>query len=614
MSDVRTCRICGKVLTQTGERGRPRNVCRGCRDTRPRGQRHRGRANTPPVTPPVRQPWDSDAEIELLRELCRRDFWTFFLLAFGAGSNPKGQRWIDEAIHKPLADWFQGHVLKWHEARVAGEGYQLHLAVVVHRELGKTTLITRAGQAWLHVLDPEMSTYTGAEGRALSSKMLNAIKAVLDGSDPHALFSRLYGNWSTGARTWTGVEVVHAARRNTSRQDPSFGTFAVETSIVGSHPDAIFYDDPISYDRLQSDSNWLSTVNSQVSSLIPVIQSDGLVVWPGTRYDDEDHYGIAFSTDGVASVEGMETDSITPTEDGVWHVYFLSGRDKDGKPSTPKVWPERRLKDYQRTDPIRYAAQVLNNPSLSELNPITREQLRQCVIPAKEVPWSALTFGIVTDLALWDGGKQANKDETVYEVWGYSRGGSGDVYFIEGYGSPTWRAEDFAKRLVATVQRYRSQGRRIKGITAEIAMAGVKGAWPIALRSYFHDANESMPPFYEIHRHSTKKELRLGAATSYWVDGHVRLVEGAPGMERLIEQMSRIGQYRVNPRIKIDWADAAADAFVPELYNVMRKAGQSVAPWHPGATGIAIAGLKESDFSNGSDQEWLASNPRPPLR
>jgi hypothetical protein len=340
---------------------------------------------------------------------------------------------------------------------------------------------------------------------------------------------------------------------------------------------------------------------------------NGFVVH-NTRYDDEDHFGIAFSADGVKSLEGIETDSISPSEDGRWNVYFLAGRDKDGVPTTPKVWPDRRMKDYQRTDPIRYAAQVLNNPSLSELNPITREQLRQCIIPAKEVPWSALTFGITTDLALWDGSKQANKDETVYIVWGYSRGGSGDIYFIEGYGSPTWRAEDFAKRLVATVQRYRTQGRRIKGITAEVAMAGVKGAWPIALRSYFHDANESMPPFFEIHRHSTKKELRLGAATSYWVDGHVRLVEGAPGMERLIEQMSRIGQYRVNPRIKIDWADAAADAFVPELYNVMRKAGQSVAPWHPGATGIAIAGLREEDFSDGPDQEWLQTVPRPPLR
>ena len=597
------CRICGKSMPPRSDRpGRPRTTCEAC-----------SRVRRKPL-PPTERSWDSDAEIELLRELCRRDFWTFFLLAFGAGSNPKGQRWIDEAIHKPLADWFQGHVMKWHEARSIGEGYQLHLAVVVHRELGKTTLITRAGQAWLHVLDPEMSTYTGAEGRALSSKMLNAIKAVLDGSDPHALFSRLYGNWSTGARTWTGTEVVHAARRNTSRQDPSLGTFAVETSIVGSHPDAIFYDDPISYDRLQSDSNWLATVNSQVSSLIPVIQSDGLVVWVGTRYDDEDHFGIAFSADGVKSLEGIETDSISPSEDGRWNVYFLAGRDKDGVPTTPKVWPDRRMKDYQRTDPIRYAAQVLNNPSLSELNPITREQLRQCIIPAKEVPWSALTFGITTDLALWDGSKQANKDETVYIVWGYSRGGSGDIYFIEGYGSPTWRAEDFAKRLVATVQRYRTQGRRIKGITAEVAMAGVKGAWPIALRSYFHDVNESMPPFFEIHRHSTKKELRLGAATSYWVDGHVRLVEGAPGMERLIEQMSRIGQYRVNPRIKIDWADAAADAFVPELYNVMRKAGQSVAPWHPGATGIAIAGLREEDFSDGPDQEWLQTVPRPPLK
>ena len=256
----------------------------------------------------------------------------------------------------------------------------------------------------------------------------------------------------------------------------------------------------------------------------------------------------------------------------------------------------------------------MNDPSLSELNPITRDQLRQCLISPQQVPWSALRFAITTDLALWDGGKQSNKDETVYLVWGYPRNGSGDVYFIEGYGSPTWRAEDFAKRLISTVQRYRTQNRKVFAITAEVAMAGTKGAWPMALRSQFHDASEPMPTFHEIHRHSAKKELRLGAATTYWVDGHVRLVEGSPGVERLIEQMSRIGQYRVNPRIKIDWADAAADAFVPELYVPMRRVGKSSAPWLPGASSLPVEGLNEDDFRSGPDQEWLNAVPRPPLR
>ena len=210
--------------------------------------------------PRLKAGWDGPAEMELMRHFCRTDFWTFFLYAFGAGTNPKGQRWIDPEVHEPLARWFQKHVEEWEGWRRDGVNRQKKLAVVVHREIGKTTLITRAGQLWLHLRDPEIATATGSEKVELASKMMEAMKAVLDGSDGHALWTRLFGDWSSAARKWTGKEVVHAGRRNTSRQDPSFIVFGVETSITGSHPDAIFYDDPISYERLTSDSNWLGAV------------------------------------------------------------------------------------------------------------------------------------------------------------------------------------------------------------------------------------------------------------------------------------------------------------------------------------------------------------------
>jgi hypothetical protein len=564
--------------------------------------------------------WSTDDEISLLRHFCLKDFWTFFLVAFGAGDNPKAQRWIDPYVHRPLAQWFQKHIDEWLEereaARLAGrDPKQKYLAIVVHREVGKTTLITRAGQAWLHVRDPEMSTATGAENMLLSQKMLSAIKAVLDGSDEHAWFSKLYGDWKADSRTWSGKEVVHAARKNTSRQDPSLIAFAVEVSITGSHPDALFYDDPISYERLQTDENWLETVNSQITSLGYVVQSDGLLVFVGTRYDKADQFGVAFATDGVASLEGIPTDSIkVDPENGKWHVYFLAGRDKDGQPTTPRVWPEDRLRSSERRDPLRHAAQIMNDPGLSSLSPLTAQQCRQCVIPAKQVPWSALSFAITTDLALWDGEKVRRKDETVFEVWGYPKNGSGDIYFIEGYSSPTWRAEDFSKRIVSTVQRYRLQGRRVFAITGEVAMAGHKGFWEIGLKNFFTDANEPMPRLVSLKRHAKKKEIRLGAASLYWVDGHVRLVEGSPGLEKLIDQMSSIGQYVVNPRIPIDWADAASDAFAAELYQPMRRQQNESAPWTPGATAIQMNDLDQSQFMDDEARAFLEDCPREPLR
>ncbi len=563
----------------------------------------------------LKNPWPANDEMELLRDLFRKDFWGFFLYAFGAGLNPKGRDWIEPEIHEPMARWFQKHVEDWEEQRKHGRGTKKNLAILVHRGAGKTTLFTRAGQLWLHLRDPEISTYTGSENTTLSAKMLAAMKAVMDGSDGHALWASLYGKWDTGARTWTGKEVVHAARRNTSRQDPSLGIFAVETSITGSHPDAIFYDDPISYERLESDTNWLRSVNSQVSSLIPVIQSDGLIVWVGTRYDDMDHFGVAFSEDGVASLDGMETDSIRPEEGGKWHVYFMAARDKEGVPTHTKVWPEKELKSYQRTNSLRYAAQVMNDPTISEHNPLTKEQIDQCLIDPSQVPWSALRYAICCDTAFSDGKKITGKDETVFIVHGFPRNGSGDVYVIEGQGSSRWRAEDFARLLVTTCQRYRRMGRKIFRITDETTRAGKKGVWAMSLRNVFADANEPFPggTLLEFERGDTKKYSRLSTAASFWVDGHVRVVRGAPGAERLMEQMSKIGQYAVNQRIKIDWADAHSDAFQSPLYSPMRPNDPKRPPYLSGAVPISVDGVYAEDFQDDDMSNWRMGNPRPPL-
>lgn len=566
--------------------------------------------------------WDTEAEVECLQQLGMRDFWFYFQWVFGAASNPKGQKWIDEDIHKPLADWFQKHVFEWMGWRKHGIVRQKHLAVVVHREVGKTTLISQAGQSWLHLLDPEMSSYTGSEKLELAAKIVGPIKSVMDGSDRYSLFSTLYGNWSTGARTWKSGEIVHAARRNTARKDPSLGTFGVETSIVGAHPDAIFRDDPTSYERMKSDIDWLTMVNDQTTSLIPVLQADGMFVDVGTRYGSIDHFGAQFESpeeggDGVASISGMQTDAITVHPKGMWHVYFMAGRDAEGKPTTPKVWPEARLANYKQRNPIRYAAQVMNDPGESDFNPITRDQLKQCIVPIKEVPWAALDYAIPCDLALWDGRKRINKDETVYEVWGYPKNGSGDVYYIEGEGSMYWRDEDFSARLVALVQRYRRKGFRIRGISNDKATAGLQGIWTTNLRNKFADANEPMPPHYEFNRGATQKIQRISAVVNFWVDGHVKVVENSPGHERLFSQMERIGEMQLvadsgrKGRKKDDWLDPMTDAFEPCFYQPMRRPQMNQAPWEKGAVTLPIDG---SDYNDFGDDRADINLPRPPIR
>lgn len=570
--------------------------------------------------------WSVEDEIVILRHSGRTNFWFFFLHVFGMATNPKAQRWVDPEVHEPLARWFQKHVEEWEDDRkwngeriakgMSPNPQPRHLCIVVHREIGKTTLITRAGQLWLHLRDPELATAIGSEKEELSKKMLEAIKSIWDGSDDHAIWNVLYGNWAESSRKWSGKEVVHAARRNTSRQDPSIVVFGVETSLTGSHPDAIFYDDPISYERLTTDTNWLEAVDSQVGSLIPVLQGDGLLVWVGTRYDDMDHFGKAFRDHGIVSVEGMQSDKLPISEDGTTHVYFMAGRDAKGNPTTPRVWPESRLKSYEKSQPIRYAAQILNDPSRSALNPITQEQIEQCYIDKKEVPWSALRFVICCDTAFSDGTRIAGKDETVMLVHGLPRNGSGDVYVIEGYGNASMRAEDLGKMLVTTVQRYRKLGYKVIAIFDEKTRAGKKGSWELNLKNFFHDANEPMPRFHEFERGNTKKYERLQSAATFWVDGHVRVIRGAPGIDRLTEQMGRIGQYAVNPRIKIDWADAHSDVFQPPemggVYQTMKRQ-VAVGPWERGAQPIAMDGMDQRMFEDDETRGWRNLVPREPI-
>jgi hypothetical protein len=92
-------------------------------------------------------------------------------------------------------------------------------------------------------------------------------------------------------------------------------------------------------------------------------------------------------------------------------------------------------------------------------------------------------------------------------------------------------------------------------------------------------------------------------------------VKGAPGVERLCEQMARIGQYAVNPRIKIDWADAHSDAFQSELYQPMRRAGDAErSPWDRGATPIKMDGFDDEEFGrNGEADHYRAICPREPI-
>jgi hypothetical protein len=509
--------------------------------------------------------WDKEAERALWADICMDDLWWFVNRAFGVTNpgNVKGG-WLCERIHRPITEWFQTHVKEWIIARRAGQHTQKNLFIVVPREFGKSVVITKAGSLWLQLQDPELSEYIGSITKEMAIEFLDPIKQVLKGQDEYQWFTWLYGSWYDKDRDWTAESVEHAIRKGTAVGEPSFGVWGAATGLTGKHPDVIVFDDPISYPRMETHTGWVDYVNRHVTALIPVLKGDGLRIFIGTRYHDGDWIGRALHKHGARTITGMPIDGVEAREDGIWHFYFLAARDKDGSPIFPEQWPDARLREYEHDNAIEYYAQMLNDPTSEKTMDLSRRQVDQMWVEKKDLPGN-LRISVHLDTAFKYNERKMHGDESVITVWGHTRDGSGSVYYLEGYSSNSWRAEDFNNRLTHVLKSLRSRAAWPYIVTDEVELGGKQGTWELTIVNWCASAGLPPPNIKLLSRAGKSKLSRQRAAASFWVDGRVKLVIGAPGVDRLVDQMLKIGVSQHD-----DWSDSAADVFHPEVYKPMR--------------------------------------------
>ncbi len=510
--------------------------------------------------------WNLDDERELWADACLKDFWVFCDYAMGYGTNPDFHWWT-KRVHRPFCDWFQEHALNWLAHRGEEDKSWTSLLVVVMREFGKSMVITKAGLHWLHLHDPNISTYIGSSTVTRAQTFFEPIKVVFSGKDPHAAFTWLYGNWEDPNRSWSSDQIVHAARVNVARSEPSVSVWGIETGITGTHPDVGIIDDPIDYDLMAKDAKWLEKVNSHIASLTPVFKADALFIYVGTRYHNADAIGEALYGAGARTVSGMSMPEVVPRPDGRWHVYFMPGRGSDGIPIYPENWSETRLKNFEIQNPMMYAAQILQDPNKGSHVALTRAQIDQLWVDAKDVP-KRLMVSIHLDTAFKSRESTARGDWSVIVVLGHTMDGTGEIYFLEGWGSNRWRVEDFNNQLVIVVQKLKQRGLWPFVLTDEAEIGGKYGAWELTLQNWFHAAGLPHPPIKVLNRGGKKKIARILNAVPFWVDRRVKLVRGAPRVSELVEQMLQIGTAPHD-----DFADAAADVFHNEIYAQTRIRG-----------------------------------------
>ena len=511
--------------------------------------------------------WDLNSERELWADICVHSFWHFCDYALGYGSGP--HKWWTPRVHKPFCDWYESRIKEWASKRQVEEDKSTtYLMIVVMREFGKTMIITKAGQLWLHLQDPDISSYTGSATVTRAQDFFEPIKTHLNGSDPNSLFVYLYGNWCDRNRTWTTTEVVHGARIALARSEPSLGTWGVETGLTGTHPDAGFIDDPIDYEIMGKDSRWLEKVNTHLTSLTPVFKANALFVYTGTRYHNADAIGESLAFGGALTLTGHDMPGIVASPEGRWHVYFMPGRGSDGVPIYPENWPEKRLKEFDRQNSLIYAAQILQDPNTGQHVALTRAQIEDRWVDEKDVPRNLL-HSLHIDTAFKSRESASRGDWSVITHWGHTTDGTGDVYYLEGYGSNRWRVEDFNDQLIMLLQKLKARKQWPFALTDEQEVGGKYGTWELTIQSWCHGAGLPAPPIKLLSRGGRKKNSRIIQAAAYWVDGHVKLVRSAPGLDNLISQMLQIGTSAHD-----DWADASADVFHSEVYRPARIAGQ----------------------------------------
>ena len=343
--------------------------------------------------------WNSDNEREFWAAKCRSSFWWFVLYAFGAHFNPEGS-FIYPPVHKKLCDWAQAHVEHWWKARQDPRtAYRLHLAILVPRRVGKTTIMGQAFPLWLNLWNPDLATRIGSAKDDDAMDILSSVKAVMEGESPYAKFTDLYGDWYNPSRDWSKTFLNHAARVDMSRKDPSFAVYSVNSGITGKHPDIVIIDDPTSYERLANNTNWFEVVNDHIATLGYVVENDGIFLWNGTRYGDSDHFGTYLPIDGVRSIEGMDTDMFTVDPDGLWNLFFMDIYDDDDpairKSTVPTQWSLKALRVEEKRHPDRFAAQMRNNPSLSTKVMIRPEDIDRMWVAEEDVLNDQANRGLV---------------------------------------------------------------------------------------------------------------------------------------------------------------------------------------------------------------------------
>lgn len=484
--------------------------------------------------------------------------------------NPTKQ-WFTRSIHQPYCRWKQDHYFRMFDAYKAGKPCRVRLMNAMPRGWLKTT-INVGSKMWAHLENSDFSTYIGSSDDSLAQEMFSSVQPIYEGSDAYSAYHKYYGMWFDSKRKATKSEMVHAARKNTARKEPSYKIFSISTGFKGHHPEIACLDDPVDREKLkQEGSAHLLAANTSVMATRPAMPECSIYEIDMTRYHDDDPHGHFQHQEGVKSWTGHPCwdPEVKIGPQGEWDVYHIQARDPETLESAaPEINTTPDLDAYEASNSVEFWNQMMNQPARGDHMGLDISQLTELYVSreaADEIPGDYI---INVDTAFKEDPQvvAAEACESAFVISKRdARPTKADYYVYECYSSRKDRVEDFTERLVLKIQEYNLARKRIYLITDERS-PGKIGAWFHYLMNICHSKGVICPPTLELPRgggKKSKKMRRLRVAAGFWADGRVKIVRGGLGMHKLLSQMSRFEVSKL-----IDAADACADLFHPDVYAV----------------------------------------------
>ena len=250
--------------------------------------------------------------------------------------------------------------------------------ILVPREVGKTSLITRGRTIQRICKDPNRSIMLGNEKEGNASKFLSSIQGEFESNTfLRALFPEVIPLDFNKVR-WSATEMD--LQRTTRRQEPTIFVTGVGGTVTGMHPDEIVCDDLISLEAMRNAKvgarQILEQVNDWIHTLWALLNknaSDFGITFIGTHWWHDDCYDHVLQHFGngenprpfLLRLKGFDDGTAQTIEcQRVGDVAVLiRSIIEDGQSIFPEKYSLEQLAKMRMADPVLFAANYMNRPS-----------------------------------------------------------------------------------------------------------------------------------------------------------------------------------------------------------------------------------------------------------